>query len=201
MSDREGIFQGDDPLKVMQRWLGEAEEREIDDANAMVLSTADATGMPDSRVVLLKGIDADGLVFFTNYDSGKGRQLSENPRAAINLHWKSLRRQVRARGMVSKLTAMDSDDYFQSRPLSSRIGAWASRQSQPLASKSQLMKDVAAAGLKHGLAPERPPNWGGFRLVPAEIEFWCAGEFRLHDRFRWARQSAKDAWTVRRLYP
>ncbi len=201
MSDRSGIFAGDDPLKLVQAWLTEAEAGEMSDANAMVLSTVDADGMPDSRVVLLKEVEPDALVFYTNYESRKGGQLAAHPMAAVNFHWKSLQRQIRVRGRIERVSADQSDTYYASRPLGSRIGAWVSKQSQPLASKASFMAQVAAAGVKHGTHPDRPPHWGGFRLIPIEFEFWAAAEFRLHDRFRWTPKMDGAGWDVQRLFP
>lgn len=201
LTDRGDIFAGDDPLVILRSWLAEAERSEPNDPNAMVLSTADAEGLPDSRVVLLKEVDTDGLVFFTNYESRKAEQLDASGKAAANLHWKSLGRQIRVRGMVSRIDAAASDDYYASRPLGSRIGAWASAQSRPLKSKAALMKAVAAAGIRHGAHPKRPPFWGGYRLRPVAVEFWAAGEFRLHDRFLWTQAAHEGAWHIQRLSP
>ena len=201
MDKRTGIFAGDDPMGIIRRWLSEAESREPSDPNAAALATVDAGGMPNIRIVLIKNIDRDGLVFFTNYESRKGRELAANPKAALNFYWKSLARQVRIRGSVEKESDEASDAYYASRPLGSRIGAWASRQSQPLASRSELLKSAAKAQVEHGLSPSRPPFWGGFRVTPVEIEFWAAGEFRLHDRFRWTREYPGHEWQIDRLYP
>ncbi len=204
MSDRNGIFAGDDPFAIARAWLDEAAATEINDPNAMALATVDADGMPDARMVLLKDIEtgpAGGFVFYTNYDSAKGRQIAATGNAAFVMHWKSLRRQVRARGTVTREEGPQADAYYASRALQSRIGAWASRQSQPLDSRATLMAEVARQGLRHGVNPARPLFWGGFRITPVEIEFWADGAFRLHDRFRWARPSVHAEWDVTRLQP
>ena len=201
MADRTGIFAGDDPFVVARNWLDEASRREPNDANAAALATVDADGMPNVRMVLVKDIAADSLVFYTNYDSAKGQEIAATGKAAMVLHWKSLRRQLRIRGPVTREAGAEADSYYASRPLGSRIGAWASRQSWPIAAKSDLVKAVAAAALKHGLNPARPPFWGGFRIVPVEIEFWADGEFRLHDRFQWRRSGPGLGWDIRRLNP
>jgi pyridoxamine 5'-phosphate oxidase len=201
MTDRSGIFAGTDPFRIARDWLAEAEAREPNDANAAALATVDAEGLPNVRMVLVKEIADDGFVFYTNYDSAKGAEIAATGRAAMVLHWKSLRRQIRLRGDVLREDGAGADAYYASRALGSRIGAWASAQSRPLAAKGDLVKAVAAAGLKHGLAPRRPPFWGGFRIAPVEVEFWADGEFRLHDRFQWRRAGPAAEWDVRRLYP
>lgn len=204
MADRSGIFAGDDPFEIARRWLAEAEAVEPNDPNAIALATADADGMPDVRMVLLKAIEGNGadgaFVFFTNYNSTKGVQLSANPQAAFVMHWKSLRRQIRVRGSVTREEGPQADEYYASRALQSRLGAWASQQSQPLEARSQLVAETARVGLRHGTNPPRPPFWGGYRIKPNRIEFWADGAFRLHDRFRWDIQS-NNYWLVQRLYP
>lgn len=200
MADRSGIFAGDDPLKLARAWLATAGETEINDPNAAALATVDPDGLPNVRMVLVKEIADDGVLFYTNYESVKGQELTATPKAAMVLHWKSLRRQLRFRGPVFREDGPRADAYYASRALGSRIGAWASAQSRPLASKTDLVKAVAAAGLQHGTAPTRPAFWGGFRIEPVEFEFWSDGEFRLHDRFRWTR-TATGEWNVRRLNP
>ena len=168
-------------------------------ALSIALATVDAAGMPDVRMVLLKDIEDDGFVFYTNYDSAKGQQIAATGTAAFVMHWKSLRRQIRVRGAVTREEGPAADAYYASRSLESRIGAWSSRQSQPLDSRSALMAEVARQGLRHGLSPRRPPFWGGFRITPVQIEFWADGAFRLHDRFRWTR--AEAGWKIDRLQP
>ena len=201
MAERSGIFAGDDPFGLVRAWMRAAEPGELSDADAMALASVDADGLPNVRMVLLKEIEADAFVFYTNYESAKGQELIASGKAAFVLHWKSLRRQVRVRGLVSKEDGAQADAYYASRDLRSRIGAWASRQSQPLASKASLVAAAAKAGLKHGANPARPPFWGGFRIAPLEIEFWADGEFRLHDRFRWRRKSLTSGWDIQRLNP
>jgi pyridoxamine 5'-phosphate oxidase len=201
MSDRSGIFAGDDPFEIARRWLAEATPLEPSDPNAMALSTVDADGMPNTRIVLLKAIEDSGFVFFTNYESAKGQEIAATGVASFVLHWKSLKRQVRARGRVEKVSADESDAYYVTRPLGSRVGAWASQQSRPLDSKAELVKAVAKAGVKHGANPDRPPFWGGFRIVPQQLEFWADGAFRLHDRFRWDLATSGSGWKIQRLNP
>ncbi len=201
MADRKGIFAGNDPFEIARAWQAEANVSEINDPNAIALATVDENGLPNVRMVLLKDIEDDAFVFYTNYGSTKGRELEASGKAAFVMHWKSLRRQIRVRGEVSREEGAQADDYYASRALKSRIGAWASHQSQPLSSREALMAEAAKMGVKHGLSPKRPPFWGGYRLKPVEIEFWADGEFRLHDRFRWVRDARNRAWDVTRLYP
>ncbi len=201
MSERSGIFSGDDPFQIAQAWLAEATETEPNDPNAIALATSDASGLPNVRMVLLKEIEADAFVFYTNYESAKGQELANNPQAAFVMHWKTLRRQIRVRGAVIREEGPKADAYYESRALQSRIGAWASRQSHPLSSRESLMAEAAKMGLQHGTSPKRPSFWGGFRIVPSEIEFWADGAFRLHDRFRWTRENLNAAWSVVRLFP
>lgn len=198
-ADRDGHFSGEDPFALARQWLEAAEGREPNDPNAIALATVDASGLPNVRMVLLKEIEADAFVFYTNYESAKGRELADNPQAAFVMHWKSLRRQVRARGAVERVEGEQADAYFASRAYQSRIGAWASAQSRPLSSKAALAAEAAKVAARHPLNPPRPPFWGGFRLRPVEIEFWADGAFRLHDRFRWSREGA--GWRVERLNP
>lgn len=199
--DRTGIFAGDDPFVIAKAWLAEAETTEPNDPNAIALSTVDADGMPNARMVLLKDIEAAAFVFYTNYGSTKGRELQAAGKAAFVMHHKSLRRQIRARGLITREEGAQADDYYASRSLKSRLGAWASDQSQPLTSRTALMAEVAKVTALHGVNPKRPPFWGGFRLVPLEIEFWADGAFRLHDRFKWTRQAPDMAWKIDRLNP
>jgi pyridoxamine 5'-phosphate oxidase len=201
MSDHTGIFAGDDPFEIARRWLSEAEASEINDPNAIALSTVDADGMPNVRMVLLKEIEADAFVFYTNYDSRKGQEIAAAGKAAFVMHWKSLHRQIRVRGTVTREEGEKADAYYASRSLKSRLGAWASKQSQPLGSRTELMAEVAKVTARLGPNPPRPPFWGGFRITPTEIEFWADGAFRLHDRFRWVRPVEKDSWEISRLNP
>lgn len=198
-SGRTGIFAGEDPFALASSWLAEATKSEPNDANAIALATVDPDGMPNARMVLLKEIEADAFVFYTNFDSAKGQEIGSTGKAAFVMHWKSLRRQVRVRGVTERVEDIQSDAYYNSRALQSRIGAWASEQSRPLDSRATLLAKVAKTGLEKGLNPVRPPFWGGIRLRPVEIEFWADGAFRLHDRFRWTRDDA--GWDVQRLNP
>ncbi len=199
--DRTGIFAGDDPFAIARSWLAEAEKSEPNDPNAIALSTVDANGLPNARMVLLKDIEADAFVFYTNYGSAKATEIESAGKAAFVLHWKSLRRQIRVRGLVSREEGPQADAYYSSRSLKSRLGAWASKQSRPLSSRESLMAEVAKVTLRHGTAPNRPEFWGGYRISPLEIEFWADGAFRLHDRFRWVRSSATSDWKTQRLNP
>jgi pyridoxamine 5'-phosphate oxidase len=201
MSDRSGIFAGEDPFAIARAWLSEAEASEPNDPNAIALASVDADGLPNVRMVLLKDIEDAAFVFYTNYGSAKGQELTQSGKAAFVMHWKSLRRQIRVRGTVTREEGPQADAYYNSRSLQSRLGAWASQQSQPLSSRGALMADVAKITVTQGPTPKRPPFWGGFRIEPVEIEFWADGAFRLHDRFRWTRKSANDAWDVQRLNP
>jgi pyridoxamine 5'-phosphate oxidase len=199
--DRTGIFAGDDPFAIARTWLAEAEPREPNDPNAIALATVDKAGLPNVRMVLLKDIEADAFVFYTNYTSRKGQEIEASGKAAFVLHWKSLRRQVRVRGVTEREEGPQADAYYASRSLKSRLGAWASAQSQPLASRGALMADVARITAIHGPNPARPVFWGGIRIRPLEIEFWADGAFRLHDRFRWSRSGIADSWQIERLNP
>ena len=201
MAGRSGIFAGNNPFEIARKWLLEAEKTEPNDPNAIALATVDENGMPNARMVLLKEIEADAFLFYTNYGSVKSREIDSSHKAAFVLHWKSLRRQIRVRGVTSREDGPTADKYFASRSLQSRLGAWASRQSDPLVSRSKLMTEVASVAAAQGIAPERPPFWGGIRLRPLEVEFWADGRFRLHDRFRWRRVTLDADWSVERLYP
>ena len=192
----------DDPFSLFSDWLKDAEAHEPNDPNAMALATADPNGLPNVRMVLLKHADADGFVFYTNYESAKGRELLASGKAALLFHWKSLRRQVRARGTITEVSAEEADAYFASRPRLSRIGAWASEQSRPLEGRLALEKRVAYYTAKHAVGEvPRPPHWSGFRLTPVEIEFWHDRPFRLHDRVVFRRGAPAEAWTRTRLFP
>lgn len=201
LEQRTGIFAGDDPVALARTWMEAAAATEPADPNAMALATVDAGGLPNVRIVLLKEIEPEGFVFYTNYQSAKGEELDLSGKAAFVLHWKSLGRQVRVRGLVEKEEGERADAYYASRPLGSRIGAWASRQSRPLRSKTDLEAEVEKTAAALGDDPARPPFWGGYRIRPLEIEFWAEGAFRLHDRFRWQRDSLISAWNIQRLNP
>ncbi|MGI8841446.1 MAG: pyridoxamine 5'-phosphate oxidase [Caulobacteraceae bacterium] len=189
-----------DPIALFEAWLREAAKTEPNDANAMALATVDAAGVPDCRMVLLKGVDADGFVFFTNTQSAKGRELAGNPHVALAFHWKSLRRQVRVRGEVSPVTAAEADAYFATRDRGAQIGAWASDQSAEMPDRFALEKRVAEFGVRFGLGKvPRPPHWSGYRVRPTAIEFWRNRPFRLHERLLFER--AGDGWATNRLYP
>lgn len=201
MADRTGKFAGDDPFVLAKAWLAEAEASEPNDPNAIALSTVDADGLPNVRMVLLKDIEDDAFVFYTNYDSQKGQEIAASGKVAFVMHWKSLHRQIRVRGTVTREDGQVADDYYKSRSLKSRLGAWASKQSQPLSSRGALVAEVAKITATKGTNPDRPPFWGGFRISPVEIEFWADGDFRLHDRFRWSRNARGTPWNVDRLNP
>ncbi|GHE04194.1 pyridoxamine 5'-phosphate oxidase [Defluviimonas sp. 20V17] len=201
MAGREGIFAGEDPFEIARRWLAEAESSEPNDPNAIALATVDQTGLPNVRMVLLKEIEPEGFVFYTNYESVKAREIDAAGTAAFVLHWKSLRRQIRVRGLVEREAGPKADAYYASRSLKSRLGAWASRQSRPLGSRGALMAEVARVTAEKGTNPPRPPYWGGFRVRPLEIEFWADGAFRLHDRFQWRRETLTEGWEIQRLNP
>lgn len=193
------ISAGTDPFVLFQTWFDEAVSAEINDPDAIALASVNADGMPSVRMVLLRQWSEDGFLFFTNYQSRKSGELLATGKAAFCMHWKSLRKQVRVTGQVGKATAAQSDAYFNSRGRGSQIGAWASAQSQPLGSRAELMAQVEAHDKKFPDAVTRPPHWGGFCLVPEEIEFWADGEHRLHDRFRFTR--ADSGWDIQRLNP
>jgi len=192
----------DDPIAHFNAWFAEAEKAEPNDANAMTLATVGPDGMPSARMVLLKGIDGQGFVFYTNFESRKGRQLLDHPKAALCFHWKSLRRSVRVEGPVEQVSDAEADAYFASRPRGSQIGAWASKQSRPLTARMELEKAVASYAAKfHIGAVPRPPYWSGFRVLPQRIEFWQDKPFRLHDRLVFSRAAGANAWTTERLFP
>ena len=190
-----------DPFVQFGRWFAEAEREGVPEANAMCLATADAEGKPSARIILLKGFDQSGFVFFTNYESRKGRELADNPRAALDFYWPSLGRQIRIEGQAARISRQESQLYFDSRPFESRLGAWASDQSRPLESRTKLNRRMAELNLRFSGqdSVELPPFWGGYRLRPEALEFWQQGLNRLHDRFRYQRSSS--GWTVQRLFP
>ncbi len=201
MTDRDGIFAGNDPFEISREWLAAASAEEINDPNAVALSTVDAEGMPNARVVLLKDIEDGAFVFYTNYQSAKAQELEQAGKAAFVMHWKSLRRQVRARGLITREDGDKADAYYASRGLKSRLGAWASAQSRPLESREALEQAFERAEAEHGDNPARPPYWGGFRMVPLELEFWADGDGRLHNRFQWRRATVDAPWEITRLNP
>ncbi len=189
-----------EPLSQFKQWLDHALASQVPEPNAMTLATVSPEGRPSTRIVLIKGFDARGIVWFTNYESRKGRELASNPFAALQFHWVELERVVRIEGQVERIEAQASDEYYQSRPLDSRLGAWASPQSQVIASRSVLVANAAKAAVQHGLNPARPPHWGGFRLKPERWEFWQGRKSRLHDRLSY-RLLDDGQWVKERLAP
>ena len=199
---REGLFSGNNPYDLATKWLEEAWKSEPNDANAIALATANPSGLPNVRMVLLKEIEQGGFVFYTNAESAKGGELAQNAQAAFVMHWKTLGRQVRARGPIEAVSSEQSDAYFNSRHPQSRAGAVASRQSRPLEARETLVEATAAVRQEHGDDHiPRPAHWHGFRIRPVEIEFWADGDHRLHDRFRWTRETPEGGWTIQRLHP
>ena len=197
-----GFTERGDPFGLFGEWLKEAEQSEPNDANAMALATADEEGLPNVRMVLLKGFDERGFVFYTNFESQKGQEILGTMKAALGFHWKSLRRQVRVRGIVEEVSKADADAYFASRPRASRIGAWASQQSRPLEGRFALEGAVAMYTARYAIGEvPRPAYWSGFRVKPLSIEFWHDRPFRLHDRVVFRRASEATDWTKTRLYP
>ena len=201
MSDEVENFKTVNPMELFNSWLKEAENKELNDPNAIALATVDSTGLPNVRMVLLKGITEQSFIFYTNYKSVKAEEITSSPKASFLIHWKSIRRQIRVRGFVEKEDGPIADQYFSSRSLDSRIGAWASRQSQIVGSRQELLDSVNRLTVELGTNPPRPPFWGGFKITPIEIEFWADGEARLHNRFRWSRSDTKSKWNVCRLQP
>ena len=198
----EDFADSDDPQALFYAWMADAEAHEPNDPNAMALGTVDASGMPNVRMVLLKGVEDGKYIFYTNLESAKGQELEANSKAALCFHWKSLRRQIRLRGRIEPVSDEAADAYFNSRSKGSRIGAWASQQSRALESRFALEKAVAKFTAKYGLGKvPRPPHWSGFQLIPQEIEFWHDRPFRLHDRIVYRRKTEKEPWAKVRLYP
>jgi pyridoxamine 5'-phosphate oxidase len=195
------FFSASDPMALFADWFATAQDREINDPNAMALATVDGNGFPNVRMVLLKDVSAGGFVFYTNRDSAKGRELLTTKTAALLFHWKALRRQVRIRGVVALVAEDEADAYFSSRPHGSRIGAWASSQSRPLANRKVLEDEFAALALRYPIVVPRPKIWSGFRVMPTAIEFWHDRPFRLHDRVLFTRPGTDDVWSKSRLYP
>ena len=193
--------QDTDPLIEIKGWLTLAKDAGIPDYNSMALATSSPVGLPNVRVVLLKEIDATGLIFFTNYQSIKGKEIQSNMRAAISIHWRTLKRQIRVRGDIEILEEEKADAYFDSRPLGSRYSAWASKQSQPLQSRQQFENEIEEVSIRYGENPPRPDFWGGYRILPREIEFWKQINFRRHDRFLWTKNELEAEWNIQRLYP
>ena len=190
-----------DPLKQFEQWLNEAISSEVPEPNAMTLATVGSDLRPSTRIVLIKGYDERGIVWYTNYASRKGQELAGNPFAALQFHWVELERVVRIQGVVEKVSDEESDEYFHSRPLDSRIGAWASPQSQIIEGRGVLVANAAKYGAQFMLRPPRPPHWGGYRLKPDTWEFWQGRKSRLHDRLRYAQQGEESGWLRERLAP
>ncbi len=197
-------FSSHDPIEIFKLWLKEAEASEPNDPSAVCVATIDETGMPDARMVLIRRVNAQGFTFFTNYESRKGQEILNSPKAALCFHWKTLEKQVRVQGLVEKTSEAEADEYYNSRHRNSRIGAWASLQSAPLADRDILLKRYQEFEEKFASVenPPRPPHWSGFRIVPEKIEFWQQGEFRLHERHVFTRDAAAaSGWTTTLLYP
>jgi pyridoxamine 5'-phosphate oxidase len=200
--DDGGIAAGPDPFALFQDWLKEAEGAEPNDPNAMALATADSSGFPNVRMVLLKGMDANGFVFYSNAESVKGAELAANSRAAINFHWKTLRKAVRAQGLITRVTDAEADAYFATRPKDSQIGAWASPQSRPMEGRFVFEKKLAEYAVKYALTKvPRPSYWTGWRITPLRVEFWRDRPFRLHDRLVYSREAPSAPWHTERLFP
>jgi len=197
----EKLFAGEEPLTIFRRWLEEARETEINDPDAIALATVDKEGLPNVRMVLLRIIEDDAFVFFTNYGSKKAREAFLTNKVAFNIHWKSLRRQIRVRGYVEKEDGMIADKYFSEREVGSQTAAWASKQSETLNDRQELIERWQSYKNQFETNVGRPDFWGGIRIKPIQIEFWADGQYRLHDRFLWERELGEKSWSVRRLYP
>ena len=197
----EKLFAGKEPFLIFRRWLEDAKKTELNDPDAIALATVDEEGMPNVRMVLLRIIEDDGFIFFTNYGSRKAREAFSANKAAFNLHWKTLRRQIRVRGYVEKEDGFIADKYFSERQVGSQTAAWASKQSETLADRKELIESWSNYKVKFKENVVRPEFWGGIRIKPIQIEFWADGQYRLHDRFVWERKLGEKVWDVRRLYP
>ena len=197
----EKLFAGEEPFTIFRRWLEEARETEINDPDAIALATVDKEGLPNVRMVLLRIIEDDAFVFFTNYGSKKAREAFLTNKVAFNIHWKSLRRQIRVRGHVEKEDGIIADKYFSEREVGSQTAAWASKQSETLTDRQELIERWQSYKNQFEKNVERPDFWGGIRIKPIQIEFWADGQYRLHDRFLWERELGEKSWNVRRLYP
>ena len=195
------LFSGDNPFDIFKRWLTEAKEKEISDPEAMALASVDENGMPNVRIVLLRIIDKESFVFFTNYSSNKGSEFMNSKKVAFNIHWKTLKRQVRVRGLIEKENGTLADNYYNDRPEGSKIGAWASRQSTVLESRQELLNRWKKFQDRFRNEIPRPDFWGGFRIKPTEFEFWAEGQYRLHDRFLWKKSKNQSDWESMRLNP
>ena len=197
----EKLFAGEEPFTIFRRWLEEARETEINDPDAIALATVDKKGLPNVRMVLLRIIEDDAFIFFTNYGSKKAQEAFLTNKVAFNIHWKSLRRQIRVRGHVEKEDGMIADKYFSEREVGSQTAAWASKQSETLTDRQELIERWQSYKNQFEKNVGRPDFWGGIRIKPIQIEFWADGQYRLHDRFLWERQLGEKLWNVRRLYP
>ena len=198
---KRNVFSSEDPFELYRRWRKEASASEINDPDAIALATVDYYGLPNVRMVLLRVLENDGFVFFTNYSSAKGMEIESSGKVAFVSHWKSIRRQVRVRGVIAKDSSELSEKYFSQRPLGSRIGAWASKQSSKLENKEVLLTKIRKLSKDLGQNPAKPSFWGGFRIKPLEMEFWSDGAYRVHDRFLWKRASLDADWSIDRLSP
>ncbi len=197
----EKLFVGEEPFTIFRRWLEEARKTEVNDPDAIALATVDKEGLPNVRMVLLRIIEEDAFVFFTNYGSKKAQEAFLTNKVAFNLHWKSLRRQIRVRGHVEKEDGMIADKYFSEREFGSQTAAWASKQSETLTDRQELIERWRSFKNQFEKNVGRPDFWGGIRIKPVQIEFWADGQYRLHDRFLWERKYGEKSWSVRRLYP